>query len=352
MRGHWVSILIFLVLQSSCFAQSTIYWTERRADSWSGQFLLALVVRGNADGSNPTAIAQGDTEIKGPNGLEYGNGFLFWPDEALHQIYKCDPDGKNVVPFMQVDNPSDIFIGKDRIYWTSNIENYLDSTKLDGTDKIRILSTPTITSPFAVEVTSSNIFWSEIEPKGRIRRSDLNGENIVTVVSNVYCTDIQIVGDFIYLADDYDPGAIKRAHLDGSNLTTVLPVVARSIYVTRDFIYWAEGGSVNRADLNGVNPKALYTPPSALTWIGGVVALESMNVPFPPKLGSPQVIGTTFVFSVQSEVGKTTYVEKASSVPSSAWNNVTTLTGAADPVLVTNTISTSAHSEFFRARSE
>ena len=85
-----------IVSPSSAAVQ--LYWTETRPEG-------GFVVRANAEGSNPTHIISGAANIKGPNGLEYGEGFLWWPDQQLNVISKAKPDGSAVQVFTPVNNP-------------------------------------------------------------------------------------------------------------------------------------------------------------------------------------------------------------------------------------------------------
>jgi len=122
----------------SASAQTKIYWTETRFEAGlvSGSFLMSA----DADGSNAKEMVSGSAKVLGPNGLEYGNGTLFWPDQQLNIVSKSNPDGTAANMFVGASNPYDVFVGTDRVYWTSQTGNYIDSAKLDGTDSGRILS--------------------------------------------------------------------------------------------------------------------------------------------------------------------------------------------------------------------
>jgi len=119
----------------------------------------------NGDGTGPKEIVSGAANILGPNGLEYGNGFLYWPDQQLNVISKVRPDGSGWAVFTTVTNAYDVFITSERVYWTargpSGANRILNSAKLHGSDDTSAGPKPTV-RPFAVEVSDSFIYWSQI----------------------------------------------------------------------------------------------------------------------------------------------------------------------------------------------
>jgi len=106
--------ILFLIFSSSVSspAQTKLYWTETRAE---GGFVMSA----NGDGTGPKEIVSGAANILGPNGLEYGNGFLYWPDQQLNVISKVRPDGSGWAVFTTVTNAYDVFITSERVYWTA-----------------------------------------------------------------------------------------------------------------------------------------------------------------------------------------------------------------------------------------
>jgi hypothetical protein len=337
------------VLLGACgvSAQVKIYWT---ATDDSG----AYVVRANADGSNPTPIVTGTGNILGPNGLEYGNGRLYWPDQQLNAVQQVNPDGTGVTTFVQAQNPYDVFATAQQVHWASQEVNYIDVENADGTDYARVLASPDVNRPFAVELTVTHLYWSEVSGMGRIRRSDLNGANIVTLIPNAYVYDFQVTSKYIYFADNNYPSAIRRANLDGSGVTDLVPDFGfyNGICVTDDAIYWsafndANGGGIRRAGLDGSNPVNLYNAPAG-TKVRGVVVLPETVAPVGPRFVSPTLRRDGFVFNLQVEVGKTCRIE--SSADLAEWTETTNFVSAADAVTLTNAIPEGARGLFYRAR--
>lgn len=338
---------IFIFLAAVAWALSTpaaIYWTETRFDGSGG-----YVMRANADGSGVTELVSGAATILGPNGLEYGNGALFWPDQQLNAVKRTALDGSTTL-FATASNPYDVFISSDRVYWTSQERNYIASAKLDGTDPIQLLGRRSVTSPFAIEVTSSAIYWSEVTGSGTIRRSDLDGGNIVTLVTGVYVYDMQISGDFIYFGDNNFPAAMKRAKLDGTEMKTLFPVdFVNGIWLTKDFIYWSDLYALHRAGLDGSNPVILHAGDPSVAWMRGIVVLDDGGSTGSPQpiVGNPRLLGNSLVFTVQATPGKTVQIEQTTGFAS--WSSVASFVAGASPVNITNEIA--GHIGAFRAKS-
>lgn len=340
----------------SAQAQTKIYWTL--TDS-SG----AYVVRANADGSNPVNIVSGgvgSANVRGPNGLETANGLLYWPDQQLNAIKQVNPDGSGVTIFATASNPYDVFGTATQLYWTSQTGNYIDTQFTNGTGYLRLFNSATVTSPFAIEVTASNIYWSEVNSQGRIRRSDLNGGNIVTLIPNVLVYDFQVTSNYIYFADiNYPSGALKRANLDGTSITNLVTGafggvdLINGLCVTTNFIYWSEysvgsGGGIRRASLGGTGRVDLYNAPPGSGIRGVVVLPETAAAPAPPLFTSTALRPGGFAYTLQIESGRTYRIETSPNL--THWTEITNFVSTGTSVTVTNIIPNGVTNLFFRAR--
>lgn len=334
----------------SSVAQTRIYWTETQPSPRPFTAGPAFIMGANADGSNPVAVVSGAENVKGPNGLEYGNGFLYWPDQQLNAVMRVKPDGSELSMFASANNPYDVYPGPELAYVSFNNSNQIFSYQLDGAGAALAVPKSETTGPFAVDATSSNIYWSESGGSGRIRRSDLAGGNVTTLLTGTYSNDIQVSGDFIYICDNNFPAAIKRAKLDGTGLVSLIPLgFGTGIHVTQDAIYWSEFTTVNRADLNGNNRVTLYTsdPSSQLR---GVVAIQTQEDRTPSVLADAHLVRGKLAFTVKAPAGKTVHVESASALTPGSWSEVATAVGAAAPVSVVAPFSPTTTAQFFRVR--
>ena len=333
---------------SSATAQLKIYWTATDASG-------AYVVRANGDGSNVENIVSGADNILGPNGLEYANGLLYWPDQRLNAIKQVKPEGTGVATVASANNPYDVFGTAQQVYWTSLTGNYIDAQLTNGTDYQRILASPIVGQPFAIEVTTSNLYWSKVSGLGSILRSDLNGANIVTIIPNAYVYDFQVTSNYIYYADNNYPSAIKRANLNGTDITTLVADGGfyNGICVTADAIYWsafmdANGGGIRRADLDGSNPTNLYNAPSGTSIRGVVVLSDAANSAAPPSFTESVARPGQFAYTLQVESGRTYRIETSSNLTN--WTEITNFLSTATTITFTNPIPAGSSNLFFRAR--
>lgn len=337
----------------SATAQTKLYWTMTDGTG-------AYVVRADANGANPVTIVSGIANVKGPNGLEAINGQLYWPDQQLNAVKQANPDGSGVTAFTSASNPYDVCGTATQIYWTSQTGNYIDTQSTNGTGYQRLFDSATVTSPFAIEVTADYIYWSEVSGQGRIRRSDLNGGNVITLIPNVFVYDLQVTSNYLYFADiNYPSGALKRANLDGTGITNLVTGafggvdLINGLCVTTNYIYWSEyntftGGGIRRASLGGTGRVDLY---NALPGSGirGVVLLPEVAAPTPPPVftSATKSLGG-FAFTLQTEIGRTYRIETSSNFTN--WTEITNFTSAATSISFTNPIPPGATNLFYRAR--
>ncbi len=335
----------------SASAQTKIYWT---ATDGSGAYL----VRADGDGSSPVNIVSGAANILGPNGLETANGLLYWPDQQLNAVKQANLDGTGVATFSPAQNPYDVFATAQQVYWTSQSYDYLDTELINGTGYQRILGSPNISQPFAIEVTATNIYWSRVSGSGSILRSDLSGGNIVTLIPNAYVYDMQVTSNYIYFCNNNFPSGIKRANLDGTGVTNLITDtygigLLNGICVTAEAIYWSAlnddfGGGIRRASLNGLNRTNLYNAPAG-TAVRGVVVLQEVAAPAaPPVFTNPNLGLGGFRYTLQVESGRTYRIETSSNLTN--WTEITNFTSAGTSMTLTNVIPVGTTNLFFRAR--
>ncbi len=166
------------------------------------------------------------------------------------------------------------------IYWIDNNfpDNQLQRSDLNGENIVTIFKEAGL-SNFAIDTTSDHIYWgSGGSPNARIMRSNLDGSN-PTIVMSIEGTPADIALDLennkFYWVDVAE-GRIQRANLDGTSVELLDMLGAHVTAIALD----VEGGkmyymvtsldSVRRADLDGQNPEVLITGASS----GRAVALD------------------------------------------------------------------------------
>ncbi len=349
-------LLVVTTLGLSAFsasAQIKLYWS---ASDGTG----AYIVRADADGSNRSNIVSGAANVLGPNGLETANGLLYWPDQQLGAIQQANLDGSGVTTFASANNPYDVFGTATQIYWNSQTANYIDTQLTNGTGYLRLFASPVVDRPIAIEVTASNIYWAEFGSPGNLRRSDLNGSNIVTLIPSVDVRDFQVTSNYIYFADVKFPGgALKRANLDGTGVTNLVTApfggvdLINGVCVVSNAIYWSEyniasGGGIRRASLNGSNRVDLYNAPPG-TGIRGIVVLADVvsTAPAAPRFTNSVVTTNGFTYTLMVEAGRTYRVEASGNLTN--WTEITNFVSPGTSVTLTNAIPVGGTNRFYRA---
>lgn len=265
-------------------AAESLFWTE----TGPGGFMTngpAFVIRANADGTGATAIVSGADRIKGPNGLEFYNGALYWPDQQLHSG-SVNGDGGQYLEL--ASGAYDIAANANAVFYSLGSANRILKSNADGSGLTTLITG--VSFPFAVDVSASHLYWSEFN-SGKIRRANLDGSGIQDLVSGIVAYDFEVTDDAIFYANTFQ-GEIWRANLDGSNPLRLVDTIdfINGIDVTADFLYWSDlNGEIKRANRNGNSEQLLYTAPAGVS-IRGVVA-QSVVAPVPLPAALPMMLG-------------------------------------------------------------
>ncbi len=157
----------------------------------------------------------------------------------------------------------------------------------------------------------SRIYWTEERDLGWLRRSDLDGANLETLVETDIAVELKMgrpwaitldysTLDKIYWTewkDESGMGAIRRAGLDGSDVETLITGLEFPFDLALDVfehkMYWTNNraGSVQRADLDGTGVETLITGLEApqdialdMDWYSvGAGKPASPTIPVPPS---------------------------------------------------------------------
>jgi hypothetical protein len=241
-----------LAAASAC-AADTIVWTE------STGFVRTY---GVAAATPPGAAAQlmwDQTKIKGPNGVEFIDGRIWWTNQQQmlistgvgiarnrYSIGSSLPDGTDARVISTGSTiPYDVDIQGGTLYWTDqnggtiwtlNPSLAVPSSSVFLTSGI----TPEVASPFAIDATAGGVYWSQVgssSASNRIMRANLDGSNITTLLTGIQSYDFEVVGSQIFYTTT--DGFVKRSELDGSNLVTLASGQGflNGIDVTGDSIY-------------------------------------------------------------------------------------------------------------------
>ena len=225
-----------------------LYWTEKTGDR-TGR------IRGaNLDGTN-VKLVKDLTSVAHSIVLDTVNGKLYLTN-SWGKIQRMNLDGSNFQP------------------------NFI--TNLNAPRHITL------------DATGGQLYWTEQTDgtTGKIRRANLDGSNVQLVkdlASSPRGLALDTANKKLYLTNAY--GKVQRLNVDGSNfqsnLITELDAPTEvSIDVASRKIYWAERGSIRRADFSGANIQDLVTN---LGSPGNIVLGISATPPVPTDTPAPSV---------------------------------------------------------------
>lgn len=286
---------IVLTIAASAASADTLVWSET-----TGFTNTPSISTATPPGATTTLVTD-QTQVKGPNGVEFLGGRLWWPNQQripisngfvvnnLWSIGTSLPDGSDVQVISTGGfQPYDLDLQGNLVYWTdqnSNVIRHFDVTTARRTSSNFLTE---LTSPFAIDVTADAVYWSQVGTSNRIMRSNLDGTNITTLLTGINSYDFEVVGSQIYYTTT--GGAVLRSALDGSGLTTLatglgflngIDVTDNAIYVSvLQGVFEGPGfttlgaGRISRMNLDGTGAEVVHIAPQVFT----------SGVPFNPSL--------------------------------------------------------------------
>lgn len=265
-------------------AGTTLYWSETAPQTRPFVPGASFIMSGaGLGGAAPVvqSLVSGTANIRGPNGLEAPDGQLWWPDQQLGQLSTSEPNGSGLSGF-GVGNPYDLDIEAGTLYWSAlNSNSLYKVTDPYGAAPVSELLLSGLSNPSAVDAAGGFLYWSEVAGTDRLRRSNLDGSNAVTLLTGIQSYDFEVTSQYIYLSTTF--GEVVRSNLDGSGRISLASNIGflNGIDVEGDAIYLSSlFGQLYAMDLNGQNLSTLYTAPVG-SQLRGIVALAALPVPEP-----------------------------------------------------------------------
>jgi len=157
---------------------SKIYFTENTGNIKSADLAV---------GSTPDSPAL-VTGLSFPREIELdiAAGKMYWT-ELSGTVKRADLDGTNIETLISGTNPNglalDIAAGK--MYWIEQAASTgtLNQANLDGTMPVTLVTN--LDNPFSLDLAGGSLYWTEVGVTDVIKRSDLSGGNITTLVTLV-----------------------------------------------------------------------------------------------------------------------------------------------------------------------
>lgn len=238
-QGHRLFALALSLSSFAAVAADSLVWSETYQ-----QFLPRFANIGSINtgsllpGSSTSTLVSTSSQVKGPNGVEFVAGRIWWPDQQLGLIGSVKADGSDYQALFTPRTPYDLDVQGNKLYWTSQQTNQIYSIDMSQTDPgSTLLLGSGLASPFAIDATAGALYWSQVATSNRLMRSNLDGTNVQTLLTGIQSYDFEVVGSYIYLSTT--DGFIKRSNLDGGDLVTLASGLGflNGIDVTDDAIY-------------------------------------------------------------------------------------------------------------------
>jgi low density lipoprotein receptor-related protein 5/6 len=224
-------------------AGGKMYW----ANNGTGQ-----IQRRNIDGTGPIETLASVNSPMTP-ALDLVHGKMYWTTEAFTgslntQILRANLDGSArellIGGFSGLLEPNLIAldVSNNKMYWSNagaeTNDGNIERANLDGSGREPLLHGLHGPRGLALDLARGKMYWSEERGTNLIRRADLNGSNLETLVTtdqnNPGTVAIDSAAGQMYWANIVDGGNIWRANLDGTNVTTVLSGLSYPTFFSLD----------------------------------------------------------------------------------------------------------------------
>ena len=243
---------------------------------WYNPQLTYTVYRSHLDGRNIEPVIVNYQHLT-CLALDLDGEKMYWSG-YFYNLYRSNFDGSEV-EFLTNDFTAntelfDIDLDKvnQKLYFASLAEGFiLGRVNHDGTN-VEYPYNVRWHWAYGVEVDPSQekVYWSQFNPGATsIRRADLNGQNIETLVDSLILQPDDIALNLrdnkIFWTEHLNSGRICCANLDGSDIHDVVTGLkwpcGLALDVEGDKIYWIERepGKIKRANLDGTDIEELYT---------------------------------------------------------------------------------------------
>lgn len=237
--GHRLLALALTVSSFSAVAADSLVWSETYQQFLPRFANISSINTGSSLAGSPTsALVTSTSQVKGPNGVEFVAGRIWWPDQQLGVIGSVKADGSDFQALFTSRTPYDLDVHGTKLYWTSQQTNQIYTVDLSQSNPVSTLLLGSgLASPFAIDATAGGLYWSQVGSSNRLMRSNLDGTSVQTLLTGITSYDFEVVGNYIYLSTT--DGFVKRSNLDGGDLVTLASGLGfmNGIDVTDDAIY-------------------------------------------------------------------------------------------------------------------
>jgi sugar lactone lactonase YvrE len=288
---RWAAVL--LVISGEARA-TVIYFSQAGPDATPGE---GSIHRLDLNGGFPSTLASGLFLPIGP-ALDIAGGKIYWANNGSGEIQRRNPDGSGPIETLVSGLNSPMAPALDlvhrKMYWT--VEAFTGSpngglwrANLDGTAREPLVSGLVNPNLIALDLNNSKMYWSNQNAgfsDGNIQRANLDGSGSETLLSGLAGPRglaLDLAGGKMYWSER-NTNVIRRANVNGSNLETLVsnglnnPATV-AIDSAAGQMYWVNIGGENimRSNLDGTNPTTVISGLSNPTFF-------SLDIPEPAAI--------------------------------------------------------------------
>lgn len=232
----------------------------------------SLVYNGLLNNQAPILSALPIAGLQDSYGTTYDSvhNHLYVSDYDAGTIYRCDPDGSNLVEFrtgLTAPNAMSIDYQLNQLYWdTSDGVQRGDLGNTDVNQKEDFV-TGQANDPDGISIDAVNrtLYW--VNYNGGLWKKNLDGTGEAELIAGVEGGSMLVVGNRIFYDQYVASGDIhlKSANLDGSGVAVLATGISRVVYAlayeaSSNKIYWGDRnkGTIMRANLDGSDAEPWY----------------------------------------------------------------------------------------------
>ena len=266
---HCIVVTVAITVNPDNSRASHLYWTDFNTDS---------IKRSTLDGTNVvTVVNTGDL----PRGIDIDvtRRHMYWAELGSETLYKSDLNGANLTTLATGQTDLyDVALTSNKIYWTS--AGRIKRSNLDGTNAEDVVVGLDRPLHLAVDFNRNEIYWTEDRFSGndRIRKATISTSgtsaalDVVMNLNAVKGISLDLLYGRIYWTEEPNGrGKIRRSDLVGNNIETLIDDTLTGDQFEDPFdllvdplnnaIYYGDSGfnKLRRSDLNGNNIVDLVT---------------------------------------------------------------------------------------------
>ncbi len=170
--------------------------------------------------------------------------------------------------------PTNSYAGSVKVYWTDLLNDKIERSNLDGSERETVLSNLEHPHGIAIDPIENKVYWSEAGsdalPDDTINRANLNGSDAEIILSGLdepWDLAIDSCSRKLYWVRNKFDGKVYRCNLDGTeaevaiSLEPVEPINGICLDLTNGKIYWSNFSNdlIRRANLDGTGIETFAT---------------------------------------------------------------------------------------------